>query len=335
MLVIYTINYIFLNKRTLVKIVCLLAIMLQFQYVIAQTTDTSFHAYQQNIPGTSLQFTMMPIPRGSFIIGSTDKATLKNKDEQPAHTIKIDPFWMGRYEVTYDEYDAFAKDEATSQNSDVDAITRPSPPYLDLTLGMGKTGGFPANSMQQYGAIMYCRWLYKKTGIFYRLPTEAEWEYACRAGSTTTFPFGNDPKELDKYAWYAKNSDGHYHAVGQLQPNQWGLYDMLGNVGEWTLDQYDENFYASLNDTSALPLRLPTARHPRTVRGGTYMDEAKDVRSARRLKSDPVWNRRDPQIPKSRWWNADAPFIGFRIVRPVKQPSAEEAEKFFQLYLSR
>jgi formylglycine-generating enzyme required for sulfatase activity len=200
---------------------------------------------------------------------------------------------------------------------------------------MGKTGGFPANSMQQFGAIMYCRWLYNKTGIFFRLPTEAEWEYACRAGSETIYPFGNDAKDLDKYAWYVANSEGHYHPVGKLQPNDWGLYDMLGNVGEWTLDQYDENYYSTLSDTSVSPVRLPTSRHPRTVRGGTYLDEAKDVRSANRIKSDPIWNRRDPQIPKSRWWNADAPFIGFRIVRPLQQPSKDEAEAFYKLYLGK
>lgn len=316
------------------------AFSILFVFVIAgfsysQTKDTSFTSYKQAVPGTALQFTMVPIPGGKFMLGSSEKATIKEADEQPAHTIAVAPFWMGAYEVTYDEYDAFSKDEATSLNSTVDAITRPSPPYIDLTLGMGKTGGFPANSMQQYGAIMFCRWLYNKTGIFYRLPTEAEWEYACRAGTTTAYFFGDDAKDIDKYAWYAGNSEGHYHAVGQKQPNPWGLYDMLGNVGEWTLDQYDENFYATLSDTSTAPLRLPTAKQPRTVRGGTYMDEAKELRSANRLKSDPIWNRRDPQIPKSRWWNADAPFIGFRIIRPLQQPTPAEAEAFFKLYLGK
>jgi formylglycine-generating enzyme required for sulfatase activity len=200
---------------------------------------------------------------------------------------------------------------------------------------MGKTSGFPANSMQQYGALMYCRWLYNKTGEFYRLPTEAEWEYACKAGTETVYPFGNDSAQLKKYAWYAANSDGHYHKVGELLPNAWGLHDMLGNVAEWTLDQYDETFYSTLSDTSSNPLKLPTAKHPRTVRGGNYDDNAMHVRSADRMKSDLIWNRRDPQIPKSRWWNADAPFVGFRIVKTVKQPTAAEAESFFKLYLGR
>lgn len=268
-------------------------------------------------------------------MGSNDADKAADKDESPQRKVAVSPFWMGAYEVTYDEYDAFMQDEVLSQNSKVDAVTRPSQPYIDMTLGMGKSGGFPANSMQQYGAIMYCRWLYQKTGIFYRLPTEAEWEYACRAGATTIYPFGNDAKNLNKYAWYKENSNGKYQKVGQLQPNSWGLYDMLGNVAEWTLDQYDPNYFSTLGDAAADPLIKPTSRHPRTVRGGSFKDEAKELRSASRLESDPIWNRRDPQIPKSKWWNADAPFVGFRIVRPLKQPSAEEINVFFKTYLGQ
>jgi formylglycine-generating enzyme required for sulfatase activity len=110
---------------------------------------------------------------------------------------------------------------------------------------------------------------------------------------------------------------------------------MLGNVAEWTLDQYDEAYFTKTTDGAADPLILPTSRHPRTVRGGNYSDDATALRPAARLESDPIWNRRDPQIPRSRWWNADAPFVGFRIVRPVKQPTKEEAEAFFKLYLGQ
>jgi formylglycine-generating enzyme required for sulfatase activity len=184
---------------------------------------------------------------------------------------------------------------------------------------MGKSGGFPANSMSQYGALMYCRWLYGKTGIFYRLPTEAEWEYACRAGSATAFPFGDDAAKLGEYAWTQENSEETYHKVGEKKPNAWGLYDMMGNVGEWTLDQYDEKGYEKA--AAANPWNQPTVKTPRTIKGGTYLEPATAARSAARLKSDENWNNRDPQIPRSKWWNADAPFIGFRIVRPVKQPT--------------
>lgn len=300
--------------------------------VCAQNDTTK--SYLQSITGTNISFKMVAIPASEFTMGSNKADKLAEKDELPPHTVSISAFWMGAYEVTYDEFNLFAEDESITQNSDVDAVTRPSQPYIDVTLGMGKTGGYPANSMQQYGALMYCRWLYRKTGIFFRLPTEAEWEYACDGGAATTYPFGEDAKELNKYAWYKNNSDNHYHKVGELQPNKWGLYDMLGNVAEWTMDQYDETAYLKTEDNSD-PVVLPTSRHPRTVRGGSYRDETTALRTANRLKSDPVWNRRDPQVPKSRWWNADAPFVGFRIIRPVKQPTAGEAETFFKTYLNQ
>jgi formylglycine-generating enzyme required for sulfatase activity len=296
-------------------------------------TDTSFTAYEQQLPGSAIKFNMVPIVAGSFLLGTTVADRWKEEDETPQHKIQIDAFWMGAYEVTFDEYNLFFSDVDFSQNTVADAITRPSPPYIELTLGMGKEGGFPANSMQQYGALMYCKWLYKKTGIFYRLPTEAEWEYACRAGTVTTFPFGNDAATLKEYAWFSNNSEGRYHKVGLKKPNAWGLYDMLGNVAEWTLDQYKKDYYSSLTDGTANPVSVPQTKHPRSVKGGSYQDAAKDLRPASRLMSDMAWNRRDPQIPKSRWWNADAPFIGFRIVRPLVQPTAEEIEKFFTTYL--
>lgn len=300
-----------------------------------EKTDTAFKAYTQSVPGTSLTFQLVTIPAGNALIGSPATEPGRDADEGPQKQVNISAFWMGAYEVTYDEYNTFFQDQSYTQNIDADAITRPSQPYIDFTLGMGKQGGYPANSMQQYGALMYCRWLYKKTGVFFRLPTEAEWEYACRAGSTKKYFFGDNETALEQYAWYAKNSGHKYHKVGELKPNPWGLYDILGNVGEWTLDQYDEHYFDSVGNNGKDPVITPTKRYPRTVRGGTYKDEAKELRPANRLMSDPVWNRRDPQIPRSKWWNADAPFIGFRIVRPYRQPTNEEAEAFFKLYLGK
>lgn len=303
--------------------------------LFAQQADTSFAPYEQTIPGFSIKFKMVPVPAGTFAYGSSANDKNAEKDEMPQHSVTISPFWMGAYEVTHDEFNLFFEDEATIVNSSVDAVTRPTPQYIDLTWGMGKTGGYPANSMQQFTALMYCRWLYQKTGIFYRLPTEAEWEYACRAGSATIYPFGDDPTELGKYAWYKKNSNNAYQKVGQLQPNAWGLYDMMGNVSEWTLDQYDEAYFTKLADGAADPMNVPAKRHPHTVKGGSYEDDAKELRPANRRSWLADWNKRDPQIPKSRWWLTDAYFVGFRVVRPVKQPSAEEAETFFKTHLGQ
>lgn len=295
--------------------------------------NDSFSVYMQSIPGATVQFKMVPVKGGSFTMGSGAGEKGRKTDEGPSGEVSVFSSWMGAKEVTFEEYDAFFKDETFTRNQTTDAITRPSPPYIDLTLGMGKEGGFPANSMSQYGALMYCRWLYRKTGIFYRLATEAEWEYACRAGSKTAYPFGNDTTGLCDYAWYKGNSDNKYHKTGLKAPNKWGLYDMEGNVAEWTLDQYEEDYFSKLQTPASNPLIKRTARHPRTLKGGSFQDPAADLRCASRLKSNLDWNRRDPQIPRSRWWNADAPFIGFRVIRPVTQPSQDEIKEFFATYL--
>ena len=116
---------------------------------------------------------------------------------------------------------------------------------------------YPALAMTQYSAIQFCKWLYARTGVFYRLPTEAEWEYACRAGSTTEFSFGDEETKLGEYAWYKLNSNKKTQPVGLKKPNAWGLYDMYGNVAEWTYDQYNANFHAtSVNSVSYTHLNV-------------------------------------------------------------------------------
>ena len=271
-------------------------------------------SYQQVIPQTRVSFDMVAIPSGSFVFGQTKKA-------------QVSAFWMGKTEVTYDEYQLFFEEsrdpEPKPPKEGPDAVTRPSPPYIDFTLGMGKVGGFPANSMQQYGAIMYCKWLYAKTGIFYRLPTEIEWEYACKAGAEIP------SKDLADYAWFQGNSNDKYHQVGQKKTNAWGLHDMLGNVSEWVLDHFESDPSAR-KDSPVFIDKYADA----VVRGGNYQDPANLVRSTARMAADPIWNRRDPQVPKSIWWNADAPFVGFRIMRPAKQPSTAEINSFFEKYLN-
>jgi formylglycine-generating enzyme required for sulfatase activity len=318
-----------------VKIILLFATLAVTNLALAQATPSDFKPYEQTLPGTAITFTMTPIKGGSFTMGSAAGEAGAQAFEGPQKKVTISPFWMGTHEVTHDEFNVFFEDEGTPTNSGVDAITKPTSQYIDLTWGMGKTGGFPANSMQQFTALMYCRWLYGKTGQFYRLPTEAEWEYAARAGAATVYPFGADAGQIGDYAWYKGNSNKAYHKVGQKKPNAWGLYDMLGNVAEWTLDQFDEGYYNKIADGATDPVITPEKRHPKGVRGGSFEDDAAKMRPASRLSWLPDWNKRDPQIPKSRWWLTDGHFVGFRVVRPLKQPSPEEAEAFYKLHLGQ
>lgn len=290
-----------------------------------------FKTYDQTIPGTAITFKMAAIPAGKFKIGSPVSERGRGTDEGPQKEIELTQFWMGAKEISFAEWDLYFKDVTLPQSKVIDGVTRATPQYIDLTWGMGRDGKHPANSMSHTAAVMYCKWLYAKTGIFFRLPTEAEWEYACRAGSETSSPFGNDAARLKEYGFFKDNSSAKFHHVGQLKPNKWGLFDMLGNLSEWTIDQYDAGYYNSM--TGKNPGTVPGAKYPKTVKGGSYLDDSQELRCANRIPSHADWNKRDPQIPKSKWWLTDGMFVGFRVVRPLVQPSKEEIEKFYNLYL--
>lgn len=308
----------------------------------ALLAQTEFKAYTQSIPGTAQSCDLVSIPGGDFLMGSpaTEKGRLA--DEGPQHKVKIEPFWMGKYEITWDVYDLFAfknmeKEMATKYPTPddnltkTDATTRPSPPYVDMSFGMGRAG-YPAINMTQYAAIKFCAWLYAKTGVFYRLPTEAEWEYACRAKTTTLYSFGTDAKLLGQYAVFKGNSEGAYKKVGTKKPNPFGLYDMHGNVMEWTKDQYIPTYYASVAKGLVSEPFAPTKTlYPNAVRGGSWDDNPAILRSAARTPSDPAWKVIDPQSPKSDWWMTSASFCGFRIVRPAKAPSPEEVDAYYNI----
>jgi formylglycine-generating enzyme required for sulfatase activity len=287
--------------------------------------QTNFSHYEFNVPGSSFKMSMRAIKGGTFLMGSDQKGS----------KVTLSDFWIGTYEVTHDQFSVFFKDESFAQGSKVDAITRPTAQYIDLSWGMGKEGGFPVNSMSVDGALMFCRWLYQKTGVFYRLPTEAEWEYACASGSKSTYPFGDDPAQLADHAWYILNSGEKYQKTGTLKPNAWGIHDMLGNVAEWTLDQYDEDYFSTIGPEAKDPVIPPKTRYPRSFRGGSFQDPVEFVSPTYRRGSDISFNQRDPQVPKSRWWLTDGAYIGFRILCPRQQPTKEEAEKFYTLYLGK
>ena len=205
---------------------------------------------------------------------------------------------------------------------------RPTP-YVDMSHNMGRKK-FPVVNITEYAALTFCKWLSAKTGKFYRLPTEAEWEYACRAGSTEDYAFGSDSAQLEQYAWYKNNSNNKYQKVGTKKPNAFGLYDMHGNVAEWTMDQYSKSGYPNTGDQiTSNPWVRPTELYPRAVRGGSWKDEAHVLRSFARIGSKAAWKRIDPQIPKSRWWFTNASHVGFRIIRPKNTPSKEEIKKYW------
>ncbi len=279
--------------------------------IAAQARPGKAEAYRVTIPNTTVSYGMAPIPSGDFTMGSTRK-----KDEQPEHKVHIDAFWMQVHEITWDEYRLFMfanqAGEIAHKDETVDGVSRPTRPYVEMSFGMG-INGFPAISMTQHAANKYAEWISAKTGEFYRLPTEAEWEYACRAGEP-------DPSPLGDYAWYAANSKGEYQKVATKKPNRWGLYDMLGNVMEWTLDQY-----APYKAGDAVnPWVKATELYSHAVRGGSWNDPPEMVRCGARVASDPSWKQQDPQLPKSIWYETDAQWLGFRLVRPAKLPAAEE-----------
>ena len=285
--------------------------------------------YSGAIPKIGVKYEMVAISGGEFVMGSPESEANRKEDEGPQRKLGIEPFWMGKYEITWDQFRPFmitdiarrrtGRPENIPADADVPfVVSKPTAPYLEMSLGMG-IEGYPAISMTQHSASKFCQWLSAQTGHYYRLPTEAEWEYACRAGTTTAYHFGDDSTKVGEYAWYWDNSGDKYQKVGTKKANPWGLHDMHGNVLEWCLDQYLKDAYKT-----GQPTIPATKLYPRVVRGGSWYDDADALRSARRDASNPDWKREDPMLPKSLWYHATAPWLGFRIVRPLRIPSAKE-----------
>ena len=300
------------------------------------SNEAEMKAYLEIIEQADVQFKMLPIPGGKFLMGSPEDEDDREEDEGPQREVEIAPFWMAETEISWDVYDVWASDldifrrdalnlEASPRDAFADQfqISQPTKPYTDMTFGMGKRG-YPAICMTQHAARTFCKWLSAKTGRYYRLPTEAEWEYACRAGTTTAYSFGDDPDDLEDYGWFFDNTDGGYEKVGKKKPNPWGLHDMHGNVAEWVLDQYDEAGYELVANETSNPLAIPKTEYPRVVRGGGWDQFPEDCRSAARQGSDADWKKQDPQSPKSIWYLTDALHVGFRVVRPLNEPTEEE-----------
>ena len=306
--------------------------------------------YDETIPGTEVTFRMIPLPGGTFRMGSPTDEADRSADEGPAFEVKVEPFWIGRCEVTWAEYRTYmaacelfkgleaANMRPVTAENEADAVTAPSNLYdPSTTFTNGEEPELPAVTMTQYAARQYTKWISKLTNRFYRLPTEGEWEYACRAGTQTPWSGGADAAGLEEVAWYADNSDDTTHPVGEKQPNAWGLHDMHGNVAEWVIDQLVEGGYAK---QAALPQPVaaaaaavwPTKLSPRIVRGGAYYDDADRLRSAARRGSEDVpWKEIDPNLPKSPWWYTEEPAlgVGMRLVRPSVTPPVDQQARWW------
>lgn len=303
------------------------------------SSEAEMQPYHEVVEQADVKFQMLPIPSGKFLMGSPDDEQERRDDEGPQREVEISAFWMSATEITWDVYDVWAEDldifriktlKLSPSPRDAVAerfqVSQPTKPYTDMSFGMGKRG-YPAICMTQHSCRTFCKWLSAKTGRYYRLPTEAEWEYACRAGTSTTYSFGDDPGELEDHAWFFDNTDEAYEKVGLKKPNAWGLYDMHGNVAEWVLDEYDEAGYEKVLSQTKNPLAIPAVLNPRVVRGGGWNQFPEDCRSAARQGSTEEWRKQDPQVPRSIWYLTDALHVGFRIVRPLLEPDQEEAEK--------
>ncbi len=304
------------------------------------TPVTGHEDFTEMVPNTSISFDMKAIPGGSFTIGSPENEQLRKADEGPQKEVNISPFFMAAVEVTWDNYLAFysatavegrsTDTEGARTESEVDAISGPTPPYgqPDQNWGLGDR---PAITMSYHSAETYCKWLSQVTGKTYRLPTEAEWEYAARGGSETAFFFEGKPKdfggkgffgklfgkssdEIDNYIVYEENSLLKTQKPDVVEPNPYGLKNMLGNVMEYCSDWYAEDAYEKLPNGATDP-KGPETGEERVVRGGSFKSEIGEVRNAARDYTRSVeWMKTDPQMPKSIWWLTDCNSVGFRVV---------------------
>jgi formylglycine-generating enzyme required for sulfatase activity len=327
--------------------------------------------YTETIPGTDVAFEMIPIAGGEFVMGSPDGEADRADDEGPQVRVKVEPFWAAKCEVTWAQYKSFmamydvfkklqnlsavgagnganpellqivkqhAWNGKVEEEWDVDAVTAPTPLYEPtFTFSIGEDPEQPAVTITPFAAKQFTKWLSGITGSGYRLPTEAEWEYAARAGTTTAYSFGDDTSQLEDYAWTEDNSDFATHPVGTKKPNPWGLHDVHGNAGELTLDEFAADTYAKLAPgpvEAAAAVRWPTKMFPRVIRGGSWYEAAPAARSAARQKTeDTEWKFSDPNIPKSPWWFTEEPAmaVGLRVIRPLKPLTEEDKKRVWEV----
>jgi formylglycine-generating enzyme len=306
--------------------------------------------YSMPIAGTDVVIEMIPIPGGTFKMGSPDSEEGRSEDEGPQFEVVVDPMWVAKTETNWAQYKEYMKlytvfKDFESQGKRkvddanlTDAITAPTELYdPSFTFEYGEDPEQPAVTMTQYSAQQFTKWLSLISGLQYRLPTEAEWEYAARAGTATAYSWGDSVDEIDEYAWYFDNADEGAPKVGTKKPNAFGLHDMHGSVAEWTINQYTENGYADfVSDTPVRAIdvvKWAVESDPCVVRGGTWEQDAVELRSAVRMASnDKEWKVEDPNFPRSPWWFTSDPArgVGFRIFRSYKPLDQELITKFWE-----
>lgn len=245
------------------------------------------------IPEFQAQLEFVKLPAG--------EVELKIANLEP-RKVAVKSVWMCRTEIPWEVYDVFAYGlDIKDEKAKVEAIakTRPSKPYGAPDFGFGHNG-YPCLAVTYYSAETFCQWLSAKTGKKFRLPTEAEWEYACRADGKA--------QDLEKTAWFAVDGEEGTHPVAKKDPNAWGLYDMLGNAVEWVVkDEKAAEADKAEEAESGKPAK-PVAR------GGSWKLAQDKLSATTRQKQAPSWNVTDPQDPKSKWWLSDGTFVSFRVV---------------------
>ena len=298
---------------------------------------SKFEDFKETIPGTSVSFEMVALPGGSFKMGSPETESMRKPDEGPVRKVSLSKFWIGKTEVTWNEYMAFFRATGSQgrtegqvvKNKKVDAISGATPPWGAPDQGWGK-GSRPAITMTWHAANVYCQWLSKVTGKKYRLPTEAEWEYACRGGTETPYFFNGSPKSFSREGFlrklikpdtaviashviYVGNSVGRTEEPSAVRANPFGLKNMSGNVAEFCSDFYSADAYKA--DSVLHDPKGPLKGDEHVIRGGSFKSDAADVRSAARdFTKTKAWLVTDPQMPKSIWWYSDCIDVGFRVV---------------------
>ncbi|WP_246146499.1 formylglycine-generating enzyme family protein [Rubripirellula lacrimiformis] len=303
--------------------------------------------YSLTIPGTDVTIDMVPVPGGTYMMGSPEDESDRGDDEGPQVEVVVDPIWVAKTETTWAQYKEFMRlyaifksfeadgKRVVDDSNVVDAITAPTELYEpSFTFEYGEDPQQAAVTMTQYSAQQFTKWLTGVTGTQYRLPTEAEWEYACRAGSKTAFSWGDSADDIDDYAWYFDNADSGQMPVGTKKPNAFGLHDMHGNVAEITVNSHTEDYTPfkksePINATDVV--KWGETASGVVVRGGSWEGDPEMLRSAARLVSDDeAWKEEDPNFPKSPWWYTSDPArgVGFRLFRSYRPLSAEAIRKF-------